>query len=529
MFVASATMIDAWLFNAFIILGIVVSLGIASYFHRRVAYMFAVVGITLSLVGFPIAAEADMTNLFDHVQLRCIGISFGILMSMVASYIIPYADDKRELLFVKAQTEKFISELFRSEASKVTKLIRTFLSLVGKKWLVVDDEIYGSHSDKSVKEKSRATFYDCINIGVQAIEYRKLGDAVGMSQSAWRALEDSGFKLDTEYREKWQLAQGPLLELFEERSADFALQLQSFNQQEIVYDYSESKYVDDINNFTDGFLVLSNMARAMLALFLLSFMWIELQWQDGMSAIIMAGMISSVYASQPGAEGAFSTNIYAQFVAGAFAFLVNFIVMPIGSPVILFITGFIGVYTMAYWFWQSRSLMKIVFMVSLFSWSNLVPLTASPSYDFAYFLNSVVANLVGLLVLWTSYQVLPSRRTADVIKKRLTRLVKRLKHGDKNTKTKININNLILSSYSFLIDESDDDSVFTLLYTKALTRVLDEEELDQEQRKLLLASIDNGKTNLKLNQKLVDLIEHKIGSKEEVNYNWFALSRLLHA
>ncbi|GAM60801.1 hypothetical protein JCM19232_3743 [Vibrio ishigakensis] len=53
--------------------------------------------------------------------------------------------------------------------------------------------------------------------------------------------------------------------------------------------------------------------------------------------------------------------------------------------------------------------------------------------------------------------------------------------------------------------------------------------MDQEQRKLLLASIDNGKTNLKLNQKLVDLIEHKIGSKEEVNYNWFALSRLLHA
>lgn len=531
LFVASATMIDAWLFNTCIILGIVGSLGIASYYHRRVAYMFAVVGITLSLVGFPLALEPDMTNLFDHVQLRCIGISFGILMSMLAGFIIPYTDDKRELLFVKAQTDRFIKELFRTELSSVTKLIRAFLSLMGKKWLAVDDEIYGSHSEKSIKDKNRATFYDCINIGVQAIEFRKLGDAIGMSAEAWEELEQSEFDLAVtpDYVSRWQLTDHTLIKLFEATAAAFSQQLGSFNNQESVYDYSENKYVDEISSFTDGYLVLSNMARAALALFLLSFMWIELQWQDGMSAIIMAGMISSVYASTPGAEGAFSTNIYAQFVAGAFAFLINFIVMPIGSPVILFITGFIGVYIMAYWFWQSHSLLKIVLMVSLFSWSNLVPLTSSPSYDFAQFLNSIIANLVGLLVLWTAYQVLPSRKTADVIKKRLTRLIKRLKSGDQHTKTKININNLILSSYSFLIDESDDDSVFTLLYTKALTRVLDEEPIKLENRKLLLSSLDNGRKELKQNQKLTDLVEAKISAGGDVSYNWFTLSRLLNA
>ncbi|GEM77759.1 FUSC family protein [Vibrio superstes] len=531
LFVASVTMIDAWLFNSFIILGIVVSLGISSYFHRRVAYMFAVVGITLSLVGFPIAAEADLTNLFDHVQLRCIGISFGILMSMLAGFIIPYADDKRELLFVKGQTDRFIAELFHSEASKVTKLIRAFLSLVGKKWLAVDDEIYGSEGNRSVKQKSRATFYDCINIGVQAIELRKLGDAIGMSKEAWQNLEEDNFELDpnSDFVTRWELSDLSLVDLFVSHATDFSKQLKAFKQQEVVYDYSETKYVDDINSFTDGYLVLCNMARAAFALFLLSFMWIELQWTDGMSAIIMAGMISSVYAANPGAEGAFSTNVYAQFVAGAFAFLINFIIMPIGSPVIMFITGFVGVYIMAYGFWQSRSLLKVVFMVSLFSWSNLVPLTNVPSYDFAHFLNSVLANLVGLLVLWTSYQLLPSRKTADVIKKRLTRLIKRLKQGEKNVKTKININNLILSSYSFLIDESDDDSVFTLLYTKALTRILDEEELSVEQRKLLLSSLDKNKKNLVLNQNLTELIEDKMAGKEQVRYNWFALSRLLNA
>ncbi|MFS1983015.1 FUSC family protein [Vibrio breoganii] len=323
--VASVTLIDAWLYNSFIILGIVVSLGIASYFHRRIAYMFAVVGITLALAGFPVATDADMSSLFDHVQLRCVAISFGILMSMIAGFIIPYADDAKELRFIKAFTQKFIDDLFEADESKVTKLIRGFLGLVSKRWLAVDDEIYGSAANKDRKQKRRSIFYDCINLGIQAIELRKLGDAIGLTQEAWQELKQQRFDLkDTsDFVSRFKLSE---YELLIEKAGEFSVNLDAFSHKETVFDYKQSKYINDIDHFTDGYLVLSNMLRATLALFLLSFMWIELQWSDGMGAIIMAGMVISVYAANPGAEGAFSTNIYAQFVAGSFAFFVNFIV-----------------------------------------------------------------------------------------------------------------------------------------------------------------------------------------------------------
>ncbi|MFA0069728.1 FUSC family protein [Vibrio breoganii] len=526
--VASVTLIDAWLYNSFIILGIVVSLGIASYFHRRIAYMFAVVGITLSLAGFPVAADADMSNLFDHVQLRCVAISFGILMSMIAGFIIPYADDAKELRFIKAFTQKFIDDLFTADESKVTKLIRGFLSLVSKKWLAVDDEIYGSAANKDRKQKRRSIFYDCINLGIQAIELRKLGDAIGLNQEAWQELKQQRFELNatSDFISRFKLSE---YELLIEKAGEFSANLDAFAHKETVFDYKQSKYINDIDHFTDGYLVLSNMLRATLALFLLSFMWIELQWSDGMGAIIMAGMVISVYAANPGAEGAFSTNIYAQFVAGAFAFFVNFIVMPIGSPLLTFATGFVGYYVMAYWFWQSKSLLKVVLMVSLFSWSNMVPLGASPSFDFAQFLNTLVANLVGLFALWIAYQIIPSRKTSAIVKKRFMNIVNRLKNKPEGEKAKINVNNLVLSSYSCLIDESDEESVFTLLYTKALVRLLEEENVGSEERELLLSTLDSGKESLKSNNELMTLVDSKVNREEKLNYNWFNLNRLLVA
>ncbi|GEA61074.1 FUSC family protein [Vibrio comitans] len=526
--VASVTLIDAWLYNSFIILGIVVSLGIASYFHRRIAYMFAVVGITLALAGFPVAADADMSNLFDHVQLRCVAISFGILMSMIAGFIIPYADDAKELRSIKTYTHKFIDDLFQAEESKETKLIRGFLSLVSNKWLAVDDEIYGSTANKDRKQKRRSVFYDCINLGVQAIALRKLGDAIGFTQDAWQELKQQSFKLNDEsdFVSRFELSE---YELLMEKASEFSVNLAAFSHQETVFDYKQSKYINDIDHFTDGYLVLSNMLRAALALFMLSFMWIELQWSDGMGAIIMAGMVISVYAANPGAEGAFSTNVYAQFVAGLFAFFVNFIVMPIGSPLLTFAAGFAGYYVMAYWFWQSKSLLKVVLMVSLFSWSNMVPLGASPSFDFAQFLNTLVANLVGLFALWMAYQIIPSRKTSTIVKKRFMNMLNRLKNKPEGEKAKINVNNLVLSSYSYLIDESDEESVFTLIYTRALVRLLEEEKVDGAERTLLLASLDSGKAALKSNKELITLVNSKINADSKLNYNWFNLSKLLVA
>ncbi len=120
--------------------------------------MFAVMGITLSLVGFPLAANPDMTNLFDHVQLRCVGISFGILMAMVAAMIIPYKDDQHELFSVKSYTENFLSNLFVTDEDNATKLTRAFLVFVSKKWQLVDDEIYGSRSAKEEKTQQSYCF-----------------------------------------------------------------------------------------------------------------------------------------------------------------------------------------------------------------------------------------------------------------------------------------------------------------------------------------------------------------------------------
>ncbi|MGR5488963.1 hypothetical protein ACPV5F_24255, partial [Vibrio alfacsensis] len=80
----------------------------------------------------------------------------------------------------------------------------------------------------------------------------------------------------------------------------FATQLDLYKSENSVFDYTNKDYANDIGRFTDGYVVLNNMVRATITLFTLSFMWIELQWDSGMSAMIMAGMIISVYAANPG-------------------------------------------------------------------------------------------------------------------------------------------------------------------------------------------------------------------------------------
>jgi hypothetical protein len=237
-------------------------------------------------------------------------------------------------------------------------------------------------------------------------------------------------------------------------------------------------------------------------------------------------MVVSVFAANPGAEKAFSPNIYAQFLAGGFAFLVNFIVMPIGSPIIVYTVGFVGVYIMAYWFNQSKSLLKIIMMVSLFSWGNLVPTTSIPSFDFAHFLNTLVANMVGLIVLWLSYQLIPSRTAVDIAKRRVKQLVRKVKNKHKSAISQLNLNNLFLSVYPHVLGENEDDTVFRLIYTKSIFRVLANEMLDSVERDVLLSSLDSDKEQLVKNQALQKLVSSKISDKTQLNYNWFSLDKL---
>ncbi|MCY9854328.1 FUSC family protein [Vibrio mediterranei] len=525
LFVASATLIDSWLFNSFIILGIVTSLGIASYFHGRVSYMFAVVGITLSLVGFPLAANPDMANLFDHVQLRCIGITFGVLMAMVAAMIIPYADDQHELYSVRSYTEDFLTKLFLSDQGNTTKLTRAFLVFVSKKWQLVDDEIYGSKRDKEDKLNSRTAFYDSINIGIRAIELKKLGDTIGLTQPAWQVLIDENFDvpMDEAQLSDWQVEDIELVEVFKQQIGLFALQLKQFKNKKAAFDYTDKEYANDIGRFTDGYVVLNNMLRATLALFALSFMWIELQWSSGMSAMIMAGMIICVYAANPGSEQAQSPNLYAQLLAGSFAFIVTFGAMPIGSPWIVAIVSFFGVYLMAYWFWQSKSLLKVVCMVSLFSWTSLVPLSSAPSYDFENFLNSIVANITGLLVLWGAFYLIPARSTAEVIKKELNKLITRFKNTNIEQRKALNVSNWILASYSYLVNISDLVSINRLLYLKALQNVINHEAVSVDEKEILLSSVDKKFFEIGSNKVFADLIEYKSKTVARSNYRWFVL------
>ncbi|MDA0107098.1 FUSC family protein [Vibrio sp. La 4.2.2] len=525
LFVASATLIDSWLFNSFIIFGVVTSLGIASYFHGRVSYMFAVMGITLSLVGFPLAANPDMTNLFDHVQLRCVGISFGILMAMVAAMIIPYKDDQHELFSVKNYTENFLSNLFVTDEDNATKLTRAFLVFVSKKWQLVDDEIYGSRNAKEEKLNSRTAFYDSINIGIKAIELKKLGEAIAIPNEAWEELCKANFRVDINesWIERWGIKDIDLVEVFNEQVALFATQLDLYKSENSVFDYTNKDYANDIGRFTDGYVVLNNMVRATITLFTLSFMWIELQWDSGMSAMIMAGMIISVYAANPGSEQAQSPNIYAQFLAGGFAFILTFGAMPIGSPWIVAVVGFTGVYLAAYWFWQSKSLLKVVCMVSLFSWTSLVPLTSAPSYDFENFLNSIVGNITALLILWGAFYLIPARTTATVIKKELNRFINKFKVTDIEKRKSLNVSNWILASYAYLISISDLVSINRLLYLKALQSVINHEELEPEEREILLSSIDKKFFDLGSNQIFSNLMDYKATTAAKHNYRWFVL------
>ena len=93
----------------------------------------------------------------------------------------------------------------------------------------------------------------------------------------------------------------------------------------------------------------------------------------------------------------------------------------------------------------------------------------------------------------------------------------------------MNLNNLFLSFYPHVLGENEDDTVFRLLYTKSIVRVLANEMLDSVERDVLLSSLDSDKEQLLKNQTLQKLVSSRVSDQAQLNYNWFALMKLCNS
>ncbi|MPY25375.1 FUSC family protein [Shewanella sp. YLB-07] len=465
LFVSSTALIDAWLFNGFMILWIVTCVGLAAYLQNSVSYVFGMAGMTAAVIGFPLAYSPEIISVFDNVQARCFGILIGIAVSIIVTAVIPYEDDIKRILPIKKATLKFIAKVFSgSTPQKSQQAFSQYLGLISNNKQIPINSLVGSKASLELIKSQRDALFHCVSLAIAAIKIRHMlraADDTKLEHLIAEIIEEiHGGELDTQLlfdkikiivdgKDKIQIEKGIQADIINKHLAVLIENLIWLNSDRIAVESQRFKrQVSRFFTHTDLQDVLRSMLRAALLLSGISFIWIEGQWEHGMNAMLMAGMLCSMNATLPNAKIGNTKVLLAQLIMVAFGFLITFAIAPLLEPKIMFPVMFVYLLITSYQFVVCTSANKSVWRYMLIFWSSYIPLSNIPTLDFGGFLNTAMANVFAVMMILAVYMIIPSRKDTEIVIHSIKRTLKKLKPNSGNSDLS---SDLILSAYPVLV------------------------------------------------------------------------------
>lgn len=380
----------------------------ASLLRNHASYGFVLAGYTTAIIALP--AVSDPLSVFDHATARCIEISLGIICASVASTVLwprhaeqalsaqgraawlaglqaaaaelQGTDERKGLLEALGRlvavdnqhaSARFEGPVGRRRSQALRVLSRDLLSVLRTARAVARQRLMLDESERVLP------LIEEVAAALQQVRHQ---DLPTLSQKIALALEDHALSQEAHYC-LMELAQ--LLRLIDQS----ALTLQALEQGRVPPGAPGAlSWHKDIEQ---GLLAGLRCAVAFLAV---AAFWMYTAWPSGLGAISICGVVLSLFAARENPSESSLNFLKGIFISVPVAAVVHFALLP-GFDSFAMLALCLGVPLFLASLCMSRAKLAAtasafcIFFVNNIGPSNLM------TYDFAAFLNSAIATLMG--------------------------------------------------------------------------------------------------------------------------------------
>ncbi|WP_421218878.1 FUSC family protein [Aeromonas jandaei] len=420
---------DPWLFSFLIALWLGLCTYISNHYQNNVSYAFALGGYTAAIIAFSCVNVADPHHIFDIAQARVSEVIIGILCGGLMMMILPSTSDSETLLesLRKSQT-RLLDHAQLLWLGEMTPEVRSsHEGLIGQILTMNVLRIQAVWSHHRLRRHNRLLNFllhrQLRLISLISSQRRMLHNwpeqPAGIQALLATLLAELGKPECDKYRVARLLA--PLMPTGEHdyRLRTFLLRLRHF-----CWSYLEcqrwldrlTRYDDQewpapprhtsLTSHTDTLEAAYNGGRTFLCVLLGCTFWINSQWDAGSSALTMLSICCVLYSATPAPAQGANTMLRAILLLSLICFAVKFgLMIRIDDFWVFCLLLFPALLTM--------QLCKQQQVRQAGLWGQMIVLLGSflaitnpPSYDYQQFINSSLAQMLGVMSAALAFQLL---------------------------------------------------------------------------------------------------------------------------
>ncbi|MFL9626629.1 FUSC family protein [Aeromonas jandaei] len=420
---------DPWLFSFLIALWLGLCTYISNHYQNNVSYAFALGGYTAAIIAFSCVNVADPHHIFDIAQARVSEVIIGILCGGLMMMILPSTSDSETLLdSLRKSQARLLEHAQLLWLGEMTPEVRSsHEGLIGQILTMNVLRIQAVWSHHRLRRQNRLLNFllhrQLRLISLISSQRRMLHNwpeqPAGIQALLATLLAELGKPECDKYRVARLLA--PLMPTSEHdyRLRTFLLRLRHF-----CWSYLEcqrwlerlARYDDQewpapphhssLTSHTDTLEAAYNGGRTFLCVLLGCTFWINSQWDAGSSALTMLSICCVLYSATPAPAQGANTMLRAILLLSLICFAVKFgLMIRIDDFWIFCLLLFPALLTM--------QLCKQQQVRQAGLWGQMIVLLGSflaitnpPSYDYQQFINSSLAQMLGVMSAALAFQLL---------------------------------------------------------------------------------------------------------------------------
>ncbi|QCT21130.1 FUSC family protein [Jejubacter calystegiae] len=446
--IAGHTLNDPWLFTFAMATWLATCTWVSCQYQNNVAYAFALAGYTAAIIAFPMVNTLETTELWDIAQARVCEVIVGILCGAFMMMVLPSTSDGEALLkALKNMHDRLLEHASMLWKPETTDAIRTaHESIIGQILTMNLLRIQAFWSHYRFRQQNQLLNYLLhqqlrLTSIISSIR-RMLLNWPDAPAHLWPLLETLLHDLARPEVSKYEIAR--LLRQMMPESPDdyrhraFWLRLRYFcwlwlDGRRWLWRLETTTPVESLSppgapslaRHTDNAENSWSAFRTFCVITLTGAWCIATQWEAGSAAMTLAAICCVLYSASPSPTGSVSMLLRTLGLLSLFSFMVKFGLMIQISELWQFLIFLLPLLiTMQFFKLQHKKYaglwgQLIVFMGSFISVTN------PPEYDFADFLNTNLAKVIGVALCWVAFSLL--RPSSD--KRKGRRHIRALRRG----------------------------------------------------------------------------------------------------
>ncbi len=446
--IAGHTLNDPWLFTFAMATWLATCTWVSCQYQNNVAYAFALAGYTAAIIAFPMVNTLETTELWDIAQARVCEVIVGILCGAFMMMVLPSTSDGEALLkALKNMHDRLLEHASMLWKPETTDAIRTAHESIISQILTMNllriQAFWSHYRFRQQNQLLNYLLHQQLRLtSIISSIRRMLLNWPDAPAHLWPLLETLLRELARPEVSKYEIAR--LLHQMMPESPDdyrhraFWLRLRYFcwlwlDGRRWLRRLETATPVESLNppgapslaRHTDNAENSWSAFRTFCVITLTGAWCIATQWEAGSAALTLAAICCVLYSASPSPAGSVSMLLRTLGLLSLFSFMVKFGLMIQISELWQFLIFLLPLLiTMQFFKLQHKKYaglwgQLIVFMGSFISVTN------PPEYDFADFLNTNLAKVIGVALCWVAFSLL--RPSSD--KRKGRRHIRALRRG----------------------------------------------------------------------------------------------------